>query len=432
MKNCLLPIILSLLAVTGCCATMAAQSATPAGAAATATEAYSYERVNVKTNLLYDLAAGLNLGVETPLSRKLTVEVTGVYNPFTFSDGVKWKNWLVQPELRYWTRRALNGHFLAAHLVAGEYNLNRVTLLYNAFPETRTHRFEGWGIGGGIGYGYRWTLSRRWAMEAEIGAGVIYSKYDKYRCGRCGERVSKGSKVYAGPTKLALSLLYRFGVKDTGATPELTVGPATVAVPARDTVTVHDTIYIERVIEAPTVQAADASLRMRKASMTLRLTFPHDGSAIDPLMADNATQIDTLSRFISRYADDPTLRVSRIEIDAYASLEGPAEHNRRLSEQRAEAGTRLIADLRPDLAPLIVSRGMGEDWESPEFPGKERLMAEPDLDRREELLREMASGAVMRSLAVTQLPRHRRLEAVVYYTVIEPQPVPKETFKPIK
>ncbi|MCM1453014.1 MAG: DUF3575 domain-containing protein [bacterium] len=379
-------------------------------------EAYRYERLNIKTNILYDLAAGLNLGVETPLSSRLSIDLSGVYNPFTFSDGVKWKNWLVQPELRWWTRRALNGHFLAAHLVAGEYNLNRVTLLYNAFPETRTHRFEGWGIGGGIGYGYRWTFNRRWAMEAEIAAGVIYSKYDKYRCGRCGERISRGSKVYAGPTKLALSLLYRFGTKDTEEPAALIAGPATV----RDTVLLHDTLYIERIVEKPAERPADASLRLRKASMSLRVTFPHDGAAIDPLLGDNAVQIDSLSRFIVRYADDPSLRVNRIEINAYASLEGSAEHNLHLSEQRAEAGTALIKDMRPDLAPLIVSRGMGEDWDSPEFPGKERLLAEPDLDRREEILRSMADGAVMRSLAVTQLPRHRRLEAVIFFSLIEP------------
>lgn len=372
------------------------------------------EKVNVKTNLLYDLGAGINLGVELPLSPKTSFDISAVYNPFTFADGVKWKNWIVQPEFRFWTRRRFNGHFFSAHILGGEYNINAVPLLYNIYPETRTHRFEGWGIGAGIGYGYRWTFNSRWAMEGQIAVGAIYSRYSKYRCGHCGERLAKGNKAYVGPTKLALSLIYRFGARDIkpAAIPSL-LPPEKIIL--RDTILLRDTVWMAP-LPADTIETGT---RMRHASHALRLVFSLDNTVIDPLLNGNAAEIDSLTRFIDRYTDDPTLRVSRIEIEAYASVEGKAAHNLELSEKRARAGAELISDLRPDLEPLISWRGMGEDWESPDFPGKETIMAEPDLDRREQRLRELAGGSIFRSLLLTQLPRNRRLECVIYFTTIE-------------
>lgn len=56
----------------------------------------------VKTNLLYDATTTMNLGVEFGLSPKWTLDVSGNYNPWTFSKNKKWKHWLVQPEARYW------------------------------------------------------------------------------------------------------------------------------------------------------------------------------------------------------------------------------------------------------------------------------------------------------------------------------------------
>ena len=37
-----------------------------------------------------------------------------------------------------------------------------------------------------------------------------YFKFDKYKCGECGEKIWSGHKNYFGPTKLALSVLYIF------------------------------------------------------------------------------------------------------------------------------------------------------------------------------------------------------------------------------
>lgn len=66
-------------------------------------------------------------------------------------------------------------------------------------------------LGAGIAYGYTWALSKHWNLEAEIGLGYVFSKYDQYECEKCGEKV-KDNKThnYVGPTKAALNLVYVF------------------------------------------------------------------------------------------------------------------------------------------------------------------------------------------------------------------------------
>ena len=73
----------------------------------------------IKSNLLYDATTTINLGIEKTIAPKWTFDLSGNYNPFQFSDNMKWKHWLVQPEFRWWTCREFSGHFLAAHLVGG-------------------------------------------------------------------------------------------------------------------------------------------------------------------------------------------------------------------------------------------------------------------------------------------------------------------------
>ena len=56
----------------------------------------------------------------------------------------------------------------------------------------------------------RRPVTRHFNIEASIGIGYDYIKYDKFRCGECGERLKSGHTNYFGPTKLALSFMYVF------------------------------------------------------------------------------------------------------------------------------------------------------------------------------------------------------------------------------
>lgn len=173
------------------------------------------QKMAMKTNLLYDATASLNLGVEAALSSKWTLDVSGSFNAWNMSHGRRWKHWMVQPEARYWLCDKFAGHFFGMHLHGGQYNIgglnNGIKFLGTDFSKLSDYRFQGWFAGAGLAYGYAWILGRHWNLEAEIGLGYSYTRYDKYECAGCGEKVEEDkTHHYVGPTKAALNLIYVF------------------------------------------------------------------------------------------------------------------------------------------------------------------------------------------------------------------------------
>lgn len=157
----------------------------------------------LKTNALYWATSTPNLGIEVGLAPKLTLDVSGNYNPWKFSDNRQLKHWLVQPELRYWLCERFNGSFFGLHGHYGEVNVSNLDIFGMGH-----YRYDGKVYGAGISYGYQWILGRRWSMEAEIGVGYARLDYDKYECGSCGEKLGHNTKNYFGPTKAAVSIIY--------------------------------------------------------------------------------------------------------------------------------------------------------------------------------------------------------------------------------
>ena len=51
------------------------------------------QKFAVKSNLLYDATATINLGVEMGLSKKWTLDLSGNYNGWKFGDDMRWKHW---------------------------------------------------------------------------------------------------------------------------------------------------------------------------------------------------------------------------------------------------------------------------------------------------------------------------------------------------
>ena len=166
-----------------------------AGLSATA----SAQDVAVKTNGLYWLTTTPNIGMEFGLSRKVTLDISGAYNPWTFKDDKKMRFWLVQPEVKYWFCEKFEGHFVGLHLHGAQY-----------FGGFKDKRYDGYLAGGGFTYGYNWILSPHWNLEAAIGVGYArlwYKESDRIPCLKCYENKHKN---YVGPTKAALSLIYIF------------------------------------------------------------------------------------------------------------------------------------------------------------------------------------------------------------------------------
>lgn len=172
------------------------------------------QKVAVKTNLLYDAALSPNAGVEIGLAPKWTLDVSGQFNAWTVR-GRRWKHWAVQPEARYWFCDRFAGHFVGVHGHGGQYNVGgfngRLHFLGTDLRKLAGSRYQGWFIGAGVSYGYAWILNQHWNLEAEIGVGYSYTRFDRFRCAGCGKKVEEDKPHhYVGPTKAAINIVYLF------------------------------------------------------------------------------------------------------------------------------------------------------------------------------------------------------------------------------
>lgn len=173
------------------------------------------QEVAIKTNAIADALLNTNLGVEIGLAPKWSLDVTGEFNGWTLSHGRRWKHWYAMPEARYWLCDRMSGPFYALHLFGGQYNIGGIDGKWNMLDTDATklkdYRYQGWFVGAGVGYGYALALARHFNLEAEIGLGWSYTRYDSYRCANCGKKVeSNQSHNFVGPTKAAINLVYVF------------------------------------------------------------------------------------------------------------------------------------------------------------------------------------------------------------------------------
>mgnify|MGYP001661118691 CR=1 FL=1 len=169
----------------------------------------------LKSNILADVTMNANVGAEIGLAPKWTLDLTGQFNGWTLSHDRRWKHWAVQPEARYWFCDRFSGHFLGFHAHGGQYNIGgidgKINFLGTDARKLKDTRYQGWFVGAGVAYGYAWILGRHWNLEAEIGIGYSYTRYDRFRCAGCGKKIESGkSHNYVGPTKAAVNLVYVF------------------------------------------------------------------------------------------------------------------------------------------------------------------------------------------------------------------------------
>lgn len=173
----------------------------------------SAQKIAVKTNLLYGaLAYAPNLSIEAALGKRSTLDVGGGYNWFnrngSMSDNKKLVHWLGEIEYRYWFCSKYNGHFVGLHALGTQYNISGHELPLLFGKGSKDYRYEGWGVGAGVSYGYTFYLGKRWSLEANIGVGYARLHYDQYECEKCGKKRGPEKRNYFGPTKAGISVIY--------------------------------------------------------------------------------------------------------------------------------------------------------------------------------------------------------------------------------
>ncbi|MDR2626557.1 MAG: DUF3575 domain-containing protein [Dysgonamonadaceae bacterium] len=191
----------------------------------------------LKSNLLYDVTTTFNLGFEVALADQWTLDISGNYNPWAFSqyerittDGeaqtikthdAKLKHFMIQPEVRWWPCEKFYGHFFGVHLHYGIFNIGGLTFLPDGWGDGWTgkdgevhkegiqnKRFEGWLMGTGVSYGYHWVVNDYFSMEFTLGGGYTYLSYDKYSCTNCSSKEESNYMRYFGPTKIGISAIF--------------------------------------------------------------------------------------------------------------------------------------------------------------------------------------------------------------------------------
>ena len=172
------------------------------------TKSMSAQQIGIKTNILYDASATINMGVEFALAPEWTLDISGNWNGWNFKDNRKWKHFLIQPEARYWLCEKFNGHFFGLHVHGGEFNVGNVRTPFGLFGDCRDSRHEGWYYGAGISYGYQWLIGTRWNLELSAGIGYVGADYTAYKAPVCGPRIGPGHHDYFGPTKASVSIIY--------------------------------------------------------------------------------------------------------------------------------------------------------------------------------------------------------------------------------
>lgn len=168
------------------------------------------QHLAVNNNLLFDVSGALSAGVEIPLSKSASVEAYGSLRPWKRGSERVHKHWLVQGQYRYWPCQVMNGFFFGPYVHGGEFNIGNEELCFGLLKGLKPNRYEGWLVGGGIGAGYEYVLSRHWSLGAEAGLGYTYIDYKKYGCERCGVLKDDDVYHYFGLSRLALSLIYVF------------------------------------------------------------------------------------------------------------------------------------------------------------------------------------------------------------------------------
>ncbi|WP_295940641.1 DUF3575 domain-containing protein [uncultured Alistipes sp.] len=167
-------------------------------------------RFAIKTNLLHGIGALTpNLGIEFGLGGRTSLEISGGINPWRLQskvdDNKKLAHLYAVTEFRWWTCERFIGHFLGAHAFFTHYNVGSVDipLLFK-----KEYRYDGIGVGGGISYGYFLPLSKRWGIEFNVGVGVMWMDYDRFSCEACEKSSVPKSKVYVGPTRAGITLVF--------------------------------------------------------------------------------------------------------------------------------------------------------------------------------------------------------------------------------
>lgn len=169
-------------------------------------------------------------------------------------------------------------------------------------------------------------------------------------------------------------------------------------------------------------------IKRRSEQRDVFLDFPVAKTEIIPGYMNNPGELNKIETMLQEIRVDKDLEVNDINIKGYASPEGSASFNNKLSRARAESLRLHLASRSASFAKVYHVENGGEDWE-----GLEKLVSESYLDYKNEILTVITSskpedireqelkrikgGIVYSELLKDFFPQLRRVLCRVDYTV---------------
>lgn len=154
----------------------------------------------LKTNLVYDAVALLNLGYEGQISDKLTIDIPVTWSFWDWSNTQGLRVLAAQPGVRYWTDKPGNGNAFGINMELAYANGRKDQYRYQSVDRPM--------LGASLTYGYNFNLGRGWRTEILFGLGYVNVKYNKYYNIDNGALIGTQSKDFWGLTRLGISLAY--------------------------------------------------------------------------------------------------------------------------------------------------------------------------------------------------------------------------------
>lgn len=173
-------------------------------------------RFYLKTNALGWAMLMSNITAEIDIRDHWSFQIPVYYSAMNyFTSTVKFRLFLLQPELRYWfsptTRN--DGPFIGFHLAMSHFDF-----AFGGDHRYQDHNRRTPALGGGLSGGYRMPLghSRRWMLEFSGGIGLYHLHYDVFINKHNGRRIDVRRKNYLGLDQAAVSFVYTFDIGKGG------------------------------------------------------------------------------------------------------------------------------------------------------------------------------------------------------------------------
>lgn len=154
------------------------------------------QRIALKTNVLELATLSPNLGITFRTSRHFTMGFDLIANPVSIN---KYKLTFVgiDGEGRYWFSRVMARHFVGVIGLAESHNFRF---------DTNYHKGDAFAAG--LVYGYAWPISKRWNIEASVGAGLVHYRDMKWKEGESAPSSPNNTKTVLAPIKADISFSY--------------------------------------------------------------------------------------------------------------------------------------------------------------------------------------------------------------------------------